>query len=179
MWLRVWGSCSWTRALKTASWMIYDTYDFNAVRFDLSLTNQWISASSPVQLWETKMMESKAMDDFRKNNSDSPNFVLQLPPNYSRNDAEHAGSIKILKLYFLVIIKIYQMKSKLGCNDVNFVVLAIFLWRIAPAVIPASQNIHSFPVQVSIMENWTLYGYHNWRTVNMTSQSKSVILCCL
>ncbi|XP_019726017.1 TFIIA-alpha and beta-like factor isoform X1 [Hippocampus comes] len=58
-------------------------------------------------LWETKMMESKAMDDFRKNNSDSPNFVLQLPPNYSRNDAEHA----------------------------------------APVVIPASQNIHSFPVQ--------------------------------
>ncbi|XP_061645661.1 TFIIA-alpha and beta-like factor [Phyllopteryx taeniolatus] len=58
-------------------------------------------------LWETKTMESKTMDDFRKNNSDSPDFVLQLPANYRRNDAELTASV----------------------------------------VIPASQNIHSFPVK--------------------------------
>ncbi|XP_061693888.1 TFIIA-alpha and beta-like factor isoform X2 [Syngnathoides biaculeatus] len=45
------------------------------------------------QLWETKMMESKTMDDFRKNNIDSPDFVLELPPNYSRNDAELTASV--------------------------------------------------------------------------------------
>ncbi|XP_077350505.1 TFIIA-alpha and beta-like factor [Festucalex cinctus] len=46
-------------------------------------------------LWETKMMASKTMDDFRKNNMDAPNFVLQLPPNYSRNDAELAAPVTI------------------------------------------------------------------------------------
>ncbi|XP_061545278.1 TFIIA-alpha and beta-like factor [Phycodurus eques] len=58
-------------------------------------------------LWETKTMESKTMDDFRKNKIDSPDFVLQLPANYRRNDAELTASV----------------------------------------VIPASQNIHSFPVK--------------------------------
>ncbi|XP_077437304.1 TFIIA-alpha and beta-like factor isoform X2 [Vanacampus margaritifer] len=46
-------------------------------------------------LWETKMMTSKAMDDFRKNNMDTPNFVLQLPPNYSRNNAELPAPVTI------------------------------------------------------------------------------------
>ncbi|XP_075933177.1 TFIIA-alpha and beta-like factor [Anarhichas minor] len=58
-------------------------------------------------LWESKMMQSKAMEDFRKNNINSSNFVLQLPANYSRTDQELTASI----------------------------------------VIPASQNIHSFPMK--------------------------------
>ncbi|XP_035519241.1 stonin-1 [Morone saxatilis] len=56
-------------------------------------------------LWESKMMQSKAMEDFRKNNINSSNFVLQLPTNYSQTDQEVTASV----------------------------------------VIPASQNIHSFP----------------------------------
>ncbi|XP_051235954.1 TFIIA-alpha and beta-like factor [Dicentrarchus labrax] len=56
-------------------------------------------------LWESKMMQSKAMEDFRKNNINSSNFVLQLPANYSQTDQEVTASV----------------------------------------VIPASQNIHSFP----------------------------------
>ncbi|XP_068424866.1 TFIIA-alpha and beta-like factor [Clinocottus analis] len=56
-------------------------------------------------LWESKMMQSKAMEDFRKHNINSTNFVLQLPANYSRTDRELA------------------------------------------VVIPASQNIHSFPMK--------------------------------
>uniref|UniRef100_A0A3Q3MWD8 General transcription factor IIA, 1-like n=1 Tax=Mastacembelus armatus TaxID=205130 RepID=A0A3Q3MWD8_9TELE len=35
------------------------------------------------QLWESKMMQSKAMEDFRKNNLNPSNFVLQLPVNYT------------------------------------------------------------------------------------------------
>ncbi|CAJ1067454.1 TFIIA-alpha and beta-like factor [Xyrichtys novacula] len=56
-------------------------------------------------LWESKMMQSKAMEDFRKNNINSSNFVLQLPANYSQTDQDVTASV----------------------------------------VIPASQNIQSFP----------------------------------
>ncbi|XP_057703280.1 TFIIA-alpha and beta-like factor isoform X1 [Corythoichthys intestinalis] len=45
-------------------------------------------------LWETKVMASKAMDDFRMNNDDSPNFVLQLPANYSSTETELPASIE-------------------------------------------------------------------------------------
>ncbi|XP_029305120.1 stonin-1 [Cottoperca gobio] len=58
-------------------------------------------------LWEAKMMQSKAMEDFRKNNINSSNFVLQLPTNYRRSDQELTASV----------------------------------------VIPASHNIHSFPLK--------------------------------
>ncbi|XP_059215105.1 TFIIA-alpha and beta-like factor isoform X2 [Centropristis striata] len=58
-------------------------------------------------LWESKMMQSKAMEDFRKNNINSSNFVLQLPANYSQTDQELTASV----------------------------------------VIPASQNIRSFPMK--------------------------------
>ncbi|KAG7511640.1 TFIIA-alpha and beta-like factor [Solea senegalensis] len=57
-------------------------------------------------LWESKMMQSKAMEDFRKNNINSSNFVLQLPDNYGLTEPEPAS-----------------------------------------LVIPASQNIHRFPVK--------------------------------
>uniref|UniRef100_A0A3P8T5K3 General transcription factor IIA, 1-like n=1 Tax=Amphiprion percula TaxID=161767 RepID=A0A3P8T5K3_AMPPE len=60
-------------------------------------------------LWESKMMQSKAMEDFRNNNINSSNFVLQLPASYSQNDQELTASV----------------------------------------VIPASQNVHSFPVKNS------------------------------
>ncbi len=50
------------------------------------------AVSSDVQLWESKMMQSKAMEDFRKNNINSSNFVLQLPANYSQPDQEVTGN---------------------------------------------------------------------------------------
>uniref|UniRef100_A0A3Q3M0K9 General transcription factor IIA, 1-like n=1 Tax=Labrus bergylta TaxID=56723 RepID=A0A3Q3M0K9_9LABR len=45
-------------------------------------------------LWESKMMQSKAMEDFRKNNINSSNFVLQLPASYTQTDQDvtQAGS---------------------------------------------------------------------------------------
>ncbi|XP_042357621.1 stonin-1 [Plectropomus leopardus] len=46
-------------------------------------------------LWESKMMQSKAMEDFRKNNINSSNFVLQLPANYSQADQELTASVVI------------------------------------------------------------------------------------
>nr|XP_020458930.1 TFIIA-alpha and beta-like factor isoform X2 [Monopterus albus] len=46
-------------------------------------------------LWETKMMQSKAMEDFRKNNLNSSNFVLQLPANYSQADQDLPASVVI------------------------------------------------------------------------------------
>ncbi|XP_071754089.1 TFIIA-alpha and beta-like factor [Centroberyx gerrardi] len=46
-------------------------------------------------LWESKMMQSKAMEDFRKNNINSSNFVLQLPANYSQTDQELTASVVI------------------------------------------------------------------------------------
>lgn len=39
-------------------------------------------------LWETKIMQSKAMEDFRKNNINSSNFVLQLPASYSQPEQD-------------------------------------------------------------------------------------------
>lgn len=39
------------------------------------------------------MMQSKAMEDFRKNNINSSNFVLQLPASYSQADQELAGKV--------------------------------------------------------------------------------------
>ncbi|XP_063730690.1 TFIIA-alpha and beta-like factor isoform X2 [Eleginops maclovinus] len=60
-------------------------------------------------LWESKMMQSKAMEDFRKNNINSSNFVLQLPASYSRTDQELTTSV----------------------------------------LIPASHNIHSFPMKTN------------------------------
>ncbi|XP_078129863.1 stonin-1 [Sander vitreus] len=44
-------------------------------------------------LWESKMMQSKAMEDLRKNTINSSNFVLQLPANYSQTDQELAGQL--------------------------------------------------------------------------------------
>lgn len=49
------------------------------------------AVSSAVQLWESKMMQSKAMEDLRKNNNSS-NFVLQLPANYRQTDQEVRGT---------------------------------------------------------------------------------------
>ncbi|XP_074502407.1 stonin-1-like isoform X2 [Sebastes fasciatus] len=46
-------------------------------------------------LWESKMMQSKAMEDFRKNNINSSNFVLQLPANFSQTDHELTASVVI------------------------------------------------------------------------------------
>lgn len=49
--------------------------------------------SSAVQLWESKMMQSKAMEDLRKNSINSSNFVLQLPANYRHPDQEVTGTV--------------------------------------------------------------------------------------
>ncbi|CAK6951668.1 TFIIA-alpha and beta-like factor [Scomber scombrus] len=46
-------------------------------------------------LWESKMMQSKAMEDIRKNNINSSKFVLQLPANYSQADQELTASVMI------------------------------------------------------------------------------------
>ena len=50
------------------------------------------AVSSAVQLWESKMMQSKAMEDIRKNNINTSKFVLQLPANYSQADQELTGN---------------------------------------------------------------------------------------
>lgn len=55
------------------------------------------AVSSAVQLWESKMMQSKAMEDFRKNNINSSNFVLQLPASYSQTDQELTGNAVLLE----------------------------------------------------------------------------------
>ncbi|XP_029925934.1 TFIIA-alpha and beta-like factor isoform X2 [Myripristis murdjan] len=47
------------------------------------------------QLWEAKMMQSKEMEDFRRNNINPCNFVLQLPVNYSQTDEELTASVMI------------------------------------------------------------------------------------
>uniref|UniRef100_H3DGQ9 Stonin 1 n=1 Tax=Tetraodon nigroviridis TaxID=99883 RepID=H3DGQ9_TETNG len=46
-------------------------------------------------LWESKMMQSKAMEDLRKGNANPSNFVLQLPANYRQADQEVAASVMI------------------------------------------------------------------------------------
>ncbi|KAK7902176.1 hypothetical protein WMY93_018945 [Mugilogobius chulae] len=46
-------------------------------------------------LWESKMMQSKAMEDFRKNNINSSNFVLQLPASYTQKEQEITASVVI------------------------------------------------------------------------------------
>lgn len=46
-------------------------------------------------LWETKMMQSKAMEDYRKNYAKYSNFVLQLPANYKQPDQDAAAAFEI------------------------------------------------------------------------------------
>ncbi|XP_068597700.1 TFIIA-alpha and beta-like factor [Brachionichthys hirsutus] len=46
-------------------------------------------------LWESKMMQSKAMEDFGKSNMNSSNFVLQLPASYSQTDQEVTASVVV------------------------------------------------------------------------------------
>ncbi|KAM4591932.1 TFIIA-alpha and beta-like factor [Odontesthes bonariensis] len=46
-------------------------------------------------LWESKMMQSKAMEDFRKNDINSSNFVMQHPANYGQTDQELTASAVI------------------------------------------------------------------------------------
>lgn len=58
-----------------------------------------VAVSSAVQLWESKMMQSKAMEDLRKNNINSSNFVLQLPANYRQHDQEVTGNALPLTNY--------------------------------------------------------------------------------
>ncbi|XP_060895537.1 TFIIA-alpha and beta-like factor isoform X1 [Labrus mixtus] len=47
-------------------------------------------------LWESKMMQSKAMEDFRKNNINSSNFVLQLPASYTQTDQDVTGRASVV-----------------------------------------------------------------------------------
>ena len=42
-------------------------------------------------------MQSKAMEDFRKNDINSSNFVLQLPANYGQTDQELNGNQMLQK----------------------------------------------------------------------------------
>lgn len=65
------------------------------------------TVSSVVQLWESKMMQSKAMEDFRKNNINSSNFVLQLPANYSQTDQEVTGNPVCVKLHQMISVNTY------------------------------------------------------------------------
>uniref|UniRef100_A0A3Q2CLN9 General transcription factor IIA, 1-like n=1 Tax=Cyprinodon variegatus TaxID=28743 RepID=A0A3Q2CLN9_CYPVA len=46
-------------------------------------------------LWETKVMQSKAMEDFRKNNINSSDFVLQLPANYPRTNTQTLATFSL------------------------------------------------------------------------------------
>ncbi|CAB1426015.1 unnamed protein product [Pleuronectes platessa] len=47
------------------------------------------------RIWEAKMMQSKAMEDFRKNNINSSNFVLQLPDSYGQIGRAHKATVVI------------------------------------------------------------------------------------
>ncbi|XP_061602048.1 TFIIA-alpha and beta-like factor [Cololabis saira] len=49
-------------------------------------------------LWESKVVQSKAMDDFRRNSLNSPNFVLQLPANYGQTEQERAAGISTTQI---------------------------------------------------------------------------------
>lgn len=44
------------------------------------------------------MMQSKAMEDYRKSNINSSNFVLQLPANYNRTNQELTGDAALLEM---------------------------------------------------------------------------------
>ena len=40
------------------------------------------------QMWEAKVMASKALEDIRHNNITSSKFVLQLPAHYNHSDED-------------------------------------------------------------------------------------------
>ncbi len=48
------------------------------------------------------MMQSKAMEDLRKNNINSSNFVLQLPANYTQTDQEVTGNSFTLSIKTMI-----------------------------------------------------------------------------
>ncbi|XP_070834172.1 stonin-1 [Chaetodon trifascialis] len=77
-------------------------------------------------LWESKMMQSKAMEDFRKNNINSSNFVLQLPANYSQTDQEVTGQL------YKVNVPVVVTQAVAGQQPVSHPTHKVTEWREAP-----------------------------------------------
>lgn len=47
---------------------------------------------SALQLWESKMMQSRAIEDLRKGIVNPASFLLQLPANYRQAEQEATGN---------------------------------------------------------------------------------------
>lgn len=82
-----------------------------------TLARRQSAVSSAVQLWESKMMQSKAMEDFRKNNINSSNFVLQLPANYSQTDQEVTGNTFMPEMNCKTNISNYSLSNRYFLNS--------------------------------------------------------------
>lgn len=52
------------------------------------------------ELWESKVLQSKAVEGFAKENINPSNFILQLPTNYSQTLQKSTGQLKEFKLFY-------------------------------------------------------------------------------
>lgn len=82
-----------------------------------TLAGRQSAVSSAVQLWESKMMQSKAMEDFRKNSINSSNFVLQLPASYSQTDQEVTGNTFVPEMNCKTNISNYSLSNRYFLNS--------------------------------------------------------------
>ncbi|XP_075339175.1 stonin-1 [Odontesthes bonariensis] len=83
-------------------------------------------------LWESKMMQSKAMEDFRKNDINSSNFVMQHPANYGQTDQELTGQL------YKVNVPVVVTQAPAGHQPASHPTHRVAEWREAPAPQPAA-----------------------------------------
>lgn len=89
MWWTVWESCSVMKEWTSECWTPSDRSDTRVKDTEMKSSKQLVSWTyfwqcvCVFQLWESKVVQSKAVEGFIKDNNPS-NFVLQLPSNYTQ-----------------------------------------------------------------------------------------------
>lgn len=73
------------------------------------------------------MMQSKAMEDLRKGNSNPSNFVLQLPANYRQADQEVTGNTAASRTALLSVHSDQSPSAGIRRRCLNGIIFSICL----------------------------------------------------
>ncbi|KAM9804172.1 TFIIA-alpha and beta-like factor [Neosynchiropus ocellatus] len=126
-------------------------------------------------LWETKMMQSKAMEGFQKN-INSSNFVLQLPVGYRQADREFSGNM-VTGNASVVIPPGQHLNYQVKNNQRTIATFALPAGLSCPVQIPAGVTLQTasgqlYKVNVPVLVTQALAG-HQPRSVTASKQSES------
>ncbi|KAF6723727.1 Stonin-1 [Oryzias melastigma] len=121
-------------------------------------------------LWESKVMQSKAIEDHRRNNINSSNFVLQLPAGYQQTEQDLAGTLATFSLpaslaypvqipagvtlqtasgqLYKVNVPVVVSQAQAGQQPASHPPPRVAEWGDAPALQPAVVPPHPIPPHV-------------------------------